>query len=55
MVVLNKNSQDTQLDLARYQIMLKGKVSGKDILTGTTVDLSKTLNLKAMTPVVIEL
>lgn len=55
MVVLNKNAQDTQLDLARYQIMLKGKASGKDVLTGTNVDLSKTLNLKAMTPLVIEL
>jgi glycosidase len=55
MVVLNKNAQDTQLDLARYQVMLKGKTSGKDILTGTNLDLSKALNLKAMTPLVIEL
>lgn len=55
MVVLNKNVQDTELDLARYQSMLKGKPSGKNILTGASVDLSKPLNLKAMTPVVIEL
>jgi glycosidase len=55
MVVLNKNAQDTQLDLARYQIMLKGKTNGKDILTGTSLDLSKALHLKAMTPLVIEL
>lgn len=54
MVVLNKNAQDTQLDLARYLIMLKGKTSGKDILTNTTLDLTKTLTLKAMTPVVVE-
>lgn len=55
MVVLNKNAQDTQLDLARYQRMLKGKASGKDILTGASVDLSSALSLKAMTPMVIEL
>lgn len=55
MVVLNKNAQDMQLDLARYQAMIKGKASGKNILTGETLDLSKGLSLKAMTPVVIEL
>lgn len=55
MVVLNKNAQATQLDLARYQVMIKGKTSGKDILTGASVDLSKPLNLNAMMPLVIEL
>ncbi|HOY23711.1 MAG TPA: glycoside hydrolase family 13 protein [Cellvibrio sp.] len=55
MVVLNKNAQDSQLDLARYQAMIKGKTSGKNILTDETLDLSKGLNLKAMTPMVIEL
>lgn len=55
MVVLNKNAQDSQLDLARYQAMIKGKTSGKNILTGDALDLSKGLSLKAMTPVVIEL
>ena len=55
MVVLNKNAQDSQLDLARYQSLIKGKTSGKNILTSETLDLSKGLNLKAMTPVVIEL
>lgn len=55
LVVLNKNAQDTQLDLARYQGILDGKISGKNILTGASVDLSKSLSLKAMAPVVIEL
>ena len=55
MVVLNKNAQDSQLDLARYQSMIKGKTSGKNILTGDALDLSKGLHLKAMTPMVIEL
>jgi len=55
MVVLNKNAQDSQLDLARYQAMIKGKASGKNMLTGETLDFSKGLNLNAMTPVVMEL
>jgi len=55
MVVLNKNTQDTQLDLNRFQSMLKGKSNGKDILTGASIKLSKSLDLKAMTPLVIEL
>jgi glycosidase len=55
MVVLNKNAQDSQLDLARYQAMIKGKTTGKNILTGETLDLSKGLSLKAMMPVVMEL
>jgi len=55
MVVLNKNAEDIQLDLARYQDILKNKSVGKNILTGASVDLSKPLSLNAMTPVVIEL
>ncbi|GGY61181.1 neopullulanase SusA [Cellvibrio zantedeschiae] len=55
MVVLNKNTQDSKLDLARFQNMLKGKASGKDILTSSVVDFSQPLTLKARTPMVIEL
>jgi len=55
MVILNKNKQDIELDLARYQHMLKGKSSGKNILTGAQIDLSASLSLRAMTPMVIEL
>ena len=55
MVVLNKNAQDSQLDLARFQAALAGKTKGKDILTGASVDLSKPLQLSAMTSRVIAL
>ncbi len=54
MIVLNKNAQDIELDLTRYKSMLKGKQDGRNILTSLRVDLSKPLNLKGMTPVVIE-
>jgi hypothetical protein len=55
MVVLNKNAEDITLDLTRYQAMLTGKSSGKNILTGELVDLAKPLKLTAMTPMVIQL
>ena len=55
LVIINKNAKDIQLDLARYQIALNGKASGKNILTSAPVDLTKPLNLNAMTPVIIEL
>ncbi len=55
MVVLNKNAQDTQLDLARFQGMLKGHARGFDLLNNKTLDLTSTLSLKAMTPMIIQL
>jgi glycosidase len=55
LVIINKNAKDTELDLARYQIALNGKTSGKNILTNSLIDLTKPLQLNAMTPVVIEL
>ncbi|MET0355636.1 MAG: glycoside hydrolase family 13 protein [Cellvibrio sp.] len=55
MIVLNKNSQDIDLDLTRYKSSLNGKSSGKNILTGELLNLSTSLKLKAMIPVVVEL
>ena len=53
MVVLNKNERATQLDLARFGAMIKGAQSGKNVLTGATVDLRIPLALPAMTSVVL--
>ena len=55
MVVLNKNGKDSSLDLARFHEMLSGVVQGKNVLNNTSVDLTKPLALKAMTPVIIEI
>jgi len=55
MVVLNKNKQDIVLDLARYAGGLQGKVKGRDVIDGSSVDLTKPVPLKAMTPLIIEL
>lgn len=55
MVILNKNSTDTQLDLSRFKTGFNGKKSGHAVLTGSDIDLTKPLLLKAQTSVVIEL
>jgi glycosidase len=54
MVVLNKNPQDTTLDLARFAPMLKGVKTGRNVLTDATVDLTKPLALPAMKSLAIE-
>jgi len=55
MVVLNKNAKDTNLDLSRFHEMLDGNAQGKEVFTNASVDLTKPLALKAMTPVIIEM
>ncbi|PQP00775.1 alpha-amlyase [Massilia phosphatilytica] len=54
MVVLNKNRQATQLDLARFAGMVRDARQGRNVLTGAAVDLRAPLALPAMTSVVIE-
>jgi glycosidase len=54
MVVLNKNAQATQLDLARFAGMVKDARQGRNVLTGASVDLRAPLALPAMTSVVVE-
>ena len=54
MVVLNKNAQDSTLDLARFKAMIKGAPRGRNAMTGEVVDLQAPLALKAMTSVAIE-
>jgi hypothetical protein len=54
MVVLNKNPQDTQLDLSRFAGMVKDARQGRNVLTGAAVDLRAPLAIPAMTSVVVE-
>jgi glycosidase len=54
MVVLNKNPQDTQLDLSRFAGMVKDARQGRNVLTGAAVDLRAPLAVPAMTSVVVE-
>lgn len=54
MVVLNKNPQDADLDLARFQRVLQGAKRGRNVLTGEPVDLTVPLHLTAMKSIAIE-
>lgn len=53
MVVLNKNSGQTILDLARFAGMIKDARTARNVLTGASVDLRSPLTLPAMTSVVL--
>jgi glycosidase len=53
MVVLNKNANETTLDLARFSAMIKDARSAKNVLSGASVDLRAPLTLPAMTSVVL--
>lgn len=54
MVVLNKNPDQTELDLGRFAAVIKNARQAKNVLTGATVDLRAPLTLPAMTSVVLE-
>ena len=53
MVVLNKNAQDSTLDLARFKTMIKDAAQGRDVISDAKVNLQAPLALKAMTSVAI--
>jgi len=53
-VVLNKNKGSSSLDLSRFKSILKANKSGKNIITGVSLDLTTTLQLEPMTSIAIE-
>jgi glycosidase len=55
MTVINRNSQDREIDISRLSEVLGNRTRGKDILTGTAVTLNGTLSVKAGEPMIIEL
>jgi neopullulanase len=55
MVVLNKNTGETTLDLARFAPMLTGVSTGKDVISGKAYPLKGSITLPARAPLVLEL
>ena len=55
MVILNKNQKNTELNLERFDEIIKGFKSGKDILSGKEIHPGEKLILEPLTPMVIEL
>lgn len=55
MVVLNNNPEEKTIEPGRYAEGLKGFTHGKEILSGSTINLSENLTVAGKTPMVIEL
>jgi len=55
MVVLNKNKEETVLELNRFSDLLNGFSRGKDILTDKKYELNNQLTISANGPMIIEL
>ena len=54
-VIMNGNAKESVLPLDRYDEILKGYTSGKDVITGKVVSLQKELTLGAKDVLVLEL
>ena len=54
-VIMNGNAKESVLPLDRYDEILKGYTSGKDVITGKVVSLQKEVTLGAKDVLVLEL
>jgi len=54
LVVLNKNREETDLDLSRFIEILGGKTKGRDIISGNIYDLTSPIKVQAISPLIIE-
>ncbi len=55
MIILNKNNEDTNLELSRFNQLLKGVKKGKDIISGKIVVLGERLLVPANMPMIIDI
>jgi neopullulanase len=55
MVVINNSAEARTFKTARFGESLKGRVSGKDIMTGKTVDVSKEMTVEPKSALILEL
>lgn len=54
-VIINKNDEDVAMDMTRYQEILKGYSTATDVISGKKFDNLQKLELKANTPLILEL
>ncbi len=55
MIVLNKNVNDTMLELNRFGELIKSKRSGIDVLSGKKLNLQDAIKLPPKAALVLEL
>lgn len=54
LVILSKNSKETDLDMSRFKEILGDKTKGRDIISGDIYDLTSPVKVPAMSPLIIE-
>lgn len=54
MTILSKNDKDVALDLSRFSELINGDETGKEIISGQSIDLSNGLTVPAKTPLIID-
>ena len=55
LVVFNNNEEAASVPLQRYEEIIQGRTSGKEVASGQSIDLSKPLEMPAKTAWIIEL
>jgi len=53
--VLNKNSEDQNLELDRFSEIIGDSNSARDIISGKQYELGSSISVPAVTPLVLEL
>lgn len=51
---MNGTSNDVEINLDRYAESIKGKQSGKDVISGKTISLGNTLQLSSKEVLILE-
>ena len=55
MVILNKNKTETKLDLTRFEEMIGGYSTGKDVISGKIYQLNNDIELPMNDVLILEL
>ncbi len=55
MIIINNNSNDQKLEVARFKEGLKDFKMGTDIITDANIDLTETITIQGKTPLILEL
>ena len=55
LVILNENISDQTLEMGRFSDVIQNYTSGKDVITGTTVDLNNTITIPGKGEYILEL
>jgi hypothetical protein len=55
MVILNKNTAETELDLVRFKELIQNNTKGKELFSAQVFSLENKLKIPAKSPMILEL